>query len=117
MGFILELRPSHAAAARDLDSDRFSQSIRTSEVHVVLTSIGETMAAVRVGSELAWALDVPLTIVHLRAVPYPVPVDHPADLSPVETDAFVERMKAQGLDVELRVYLCRSVRRAITQAF
>jgi hypothetical protein len=84
---------------------------------VLFTSIGETMAAVRVGSELAKALDVPLTLVHLRTVPYAVPLDHPADLSPVETDMFVERVKAQGLDVELRVYLCRSVRRAIPLAF
>ena len=60
---------------------------------------------------------VPLTVIHFRAVPYALSVDRPDGLSPVETDGFVNRLRAAGLDTRVRVYLCRSAHRAIPMAF
>jgi hypothetical protein len=91
--------------------------IRTDSVYIVFTTIDETLAAVRVAAELGKAMAVPLTLIHFRAIPYPLSVDAPAGLSPVETDAFVERVRTEGIDVRVRVYLCRNERRAIPFAF
>lgn len=91
--------------------------MRLDAVNVVFTTADETLAAVRVASELGRALHVPLTVVHFRKVPYPLNVDAPAGLSPVETDAFVETVRAEGIDARMRVYLCRSDDRALPIAF
>jgi len=50
-------------------------------------------------------------------VPFQLPVDAPDGISPVETDAFVARLQAEGFDVRVRVYLCREERRTISLAF
>jgi hypothetical protein len=97
--------------------DRGYPAIRTDAVHVVFTSIDDSLAAVRVAHDLAKAVGVPLTLTHFRSVPYPVPVDAPDGLSPVETDAFVARLRAEGFNARVRVYLCRNERRAIPFAF
>jgi hypothetical protein len=72
-------------------------------------------------ARLAKALSVPLTLVHTRTVPYALPVDAPNGLSPVETDAFVHRIRdagrEAGVDVRVRVYLCRDVRDVVPGAF
>ena len=96
---------------------RDASAIRTDAVYVVFTTIDETLAAVRVADILGKAMTVPLTLIHFRAVPYPLSVDAPAGLSPVETDAFVGRLQAESFDVRVRVYLCRDERRAIPMAF
>jgi hypothetical protein len=44
-------------------------------------------------------------------------VDEPGGMSPVETDAFIDRLRAEGLDIRVRVYLCRDRRPAIPLAF
>jgi hypothetical protein len=38
-------------------------------------------------------------------------------MSPVETDAFIARLRAETLDIRVRVYVCRDGRRAIPLAF
>jgi hypothetical protein len=43
-------------------------------------------------------------------------VDAPCGISPVETDVFIERLRAEGLDVRVNVYLCRDEHRAIAAA-
>src|SRR4030088_2778467 len=86
-------------------------------VYVVFTSIDDTLAAAHVASDLARAMAAPLTVIHFRTVPYALSVDKPDGLSPVETDGFVKRLRAEGLDIRIRVYLCRSPRRAIPLAF
>jgi hypothetical protein len=93
------------------------QSINTDTVYVVFTSIEDTIAAVRVAGDLAKSLDVPVTLVHFRTVRYELPVDEPGGMSPVETDAFIDRLRAEGLDIRVRVYLCRDRRPAIPLAF
>jgi hypothetical protein len=97
--------------------ERSSPPVRTSEVYVLFTTLHETCAALRIATALASALGVPLTLVHLRTVPYSDRVEEPTGTSPLETDAFVRRLRSQGLNVRVRVYLCRSARRAILRAF
>jgi hypothetical protein len=91
--------------------------IRTDSVYIVFTTIDETLAAVRVAAELGKTMGVPLSLIHFRAVPYPLSVEAPAGLSPVETEAFMDRLRAEGIDVQVRVYLCRNERRVIPFAF
>src|ERR1700730_751133 len=95
-------------------SDR---AIRTDAIYVIYTSIDDTLAAVRVAGDFAKALDVPLTRIHFRTVPYALPVDAPCGVSPVETEAFIGRLPAEGLDLRVRVCLCRDRRQAIPLAF
>ena len=92
-------------------------AIRTDAVYVVYTSMDDTLAAVRVAGDFAKALGVPVMLIHFRTVPYALPVDAPCGISPVETDAFITRLRAEGLDIRVRVHLCRDGRRAIPLAF
>src|SRR5262245_44082328 len=62
-------------------------------------------------------MSVPLTLIHLRTVPYVLSVDAPTGLSPVETDGFMKRLREEGIDVRVRVYLCRDERRVIPFGF
>jgi hypothetical protein len=117
MGQIVELPAPRATLSSVHEADSPSPDIRTSEVYVVFTSVEETLAAVRVGSQLAGALAAPLTLVHFRAIPYGIPVDQPTGASPAETSSFMQRLRSQGLDLRLRVFLCRNPRRAIPRAF
>ena len=106
--------PGHDCAHRVLERD---VPVRTDAVNVVFTTPEETLAAVRVASALGKALAVPVTLIHFRAVPYPLSVDAPPGISPAETDAFVERLRSEGIDVRVRVYLCRSEGRVLPTAF
>jgi hypothetical protein len=92
-------------------------AIRTDAVYAVYTSIDDTLAAARVAANFAEALGVPVTLVHFRTVPFALPVDEPTGMSPVETDEFRARLRAEGLDIRVRVHLCRDDRRAIPIAF
>jgi hypothetical protein len=91
--------------------------VRTDTVNVVFTTAEETLAAVRVAAAIGKALAVPLTLIHFRAVPYSLSLDAPAGVSPVEPDAFVERVRSEGIDVRVRVYLCRREERVLPMAF
>ena len=91
--------------------------VRTESVNVLFTKPDETLEAVRVASVIGRAMAVPLTVTHLRAVPYPLTLEAPTGLSPAETDAFVERVRAEGIDVRVRVYLCRDTDDMLPKAF
>jgi hypothetical protein len=121
MGQIIRLESTAARNPDALTPGHSHPGIRTDAVFVVFTSIDETLAAVRIASDLAKALGVPLTLVHPRTVPYVLPVDAPNGLSAVETDAFVHRVgdagRDAGVDVRVRVYLCRDARQVIPMAF
>jgi hypothetical protein len=99
---------------RPVSDDR---DLRTDAVYVLYTSIEETFMALRVASGFARELDVPLILVHYRAVPYPLAVDRPTGISPVEAEAFQERLRAEHLDVDCRVCLCRDEFRAVANGF
>src|SRR5262245_26875355 len=102
-------RPVSPATIRD------RRDIDTNNVYVVYTSIDETFAALRTAGGFATALRVPLILVHYRTVPYPLPVDGPTGLSPIQSEEFLERLRAERLDVQSRVYLCRDDRQAIAR--
>ena len=100
-----------------LDCHSIVPLVRTDAVHVVYTALDETMVAVRVADGLAKAMAVPVTLVHFRTVPYALSVDRPVGISPIATDAFLERVRAEGIELRARVYLCRHERSAIPMAF
>jgi hypothetical protein len=92
-------------------------AIRTDAVNVVFTTLEDTLAAVRLAQSLAKALAVPLTLMYFRPASSAVPVDAPNGVSTVETDAFVNRLRAEGVDVRVRIFLCGNVRQALRLAF
>src|SRR5262249_4602844 len=91
--------------------------VRTDVVYILFTTVDETVEAVRVAAAFGRAMSVPLTLIHFRSVPYAWSVDAPAGVSPVETRAFVDRLRAEGIEVRARVFLCRDQKRAIRMAF
>src|SRR5215831_2053461 len=99
------------------DFDDSAWSVRTDAVSVLYTTEEETFAAARVAAVLARAMAVPLTIVHCRAVPYPLSVDAPAGVSPAESDAFTRRLQSEGIDARVRVFLCRNRENTVPKAF
>jgi hypothetical protein len=117
MSQIIQLASAAVEAPRGPRREHSNPAVRTDAVYVVHTSIDDTLAAVRVAGDFAKALGVPITLIHFRTVPYALSVDEPPGMSPVETDAFVTRLRAEGLDTRVRVYLCRDPRRAIPLAF
>jgi hypothetical protein len=105
------------AGATDTGSPRVP-ALRTDAVSVLYTTFEDTLEAVRVAADLAQAMLVPLRVVHFRTVPVQVPVNHPDGLSPVETDAFVGRLRQEGItSARVRVYLCRDEVTTIPFAF
>ena len=92
-------------------------AVRTDGVYIVFTTVEATVAAAHVAAAFADALAVPLTLVHFRVVPYPLEVDAPVGISPVETNAFADHLKAEGINVHVRVFLCRHSDRALPMAF
>jgi hypothetical protein len=121
MGQLIQLDRNDAETPHAAARGHATAAISTDAVYVVYTSIDATLAAVRIASELAQALSVPLTLVHPRTVPYVLPVDGPNGLSPVQTDAFVNRIREAGrqagVDVRVRIYLCREVQHVVPLAF
>ena len=91
--------------------------IRTDAVYVVYTSIEDTFAAIKAADGFAKPLGLPVTVVHLKTVPYAVALDTPDGISPIQTDEFRARLQAANLNVQLSVYLCRDERQAIATAF
>jgi len=83
------------------------------DVYVIFTSIDETLRAVRVARRLARAMRSGVTIVHFRPIGFGAPLEEPAGLSPVETDAFKARLEAEDCDARIRVCVCRDARQAI----
>jgi hypothetical protein len=116
MSQIIQLAPAAVEATRGPSLDHGNPSIRTDAIYVIYTSIEGTLAAVRVAGDFGKALGVPVTLIHFRTVPYALPVDAPSGISPVETDAFLERLRAEDRDIRVNVYLCRDEHDAIPLA-
>src|SRR5262249_48950924 len=91
--------------------------VRTDTVNVVFTTADETLAAVHVASALGKALAAPLTVIHFSPVSYPLPAKAPAPVPPVETEIFMERVRAEGIDARVRVYLCGNDDQVLPSAF
>ncbi len=91
--------------------------MHTEAISVVYTGFDETVPAARAGADLARKMGVPLRVVHFRTVPHNDDVERPAGMSPVETDAFAERLRREQIDARVRVYLCRDEAASIPFAF
>jgi hypothetical protein len=83
------------------------------QVYVLFTDLEETLRAVRVAKRLARAIGSGVTVIHFRSIGFGAPLEQPAGLSPVETDAFKARLEAEDCDARVRVCLCRDARQAI----
>jgi hypothetical protein len=104
-------------APRNRGVESEARAIRTDTVYVVFTTAAQTLPAIRVAAALGRRLGGSLRLIHCRVVPYPLQVDAPAGVSAIEVDAFVERVKAEGIDLQLRVYLCRNDAQVLPNAF
>jgi hypothetical protein len=93
-----------------------NHDLRTNAVYVVYTSTEQTLAALRIAGGFAEALSVPLILIHYRTVPYPLAVDSPTGVSPIHSEEFRQRLRAERIDVVSRVYLCRNEGHAIGAA-
>ncbi|PYR52962.1 MAG: hypothetical protein DMF89_00995 [Acidobacteria bacterium] len=117
MGELIQI-PAKILAASDRSlAGRADLPVRTDAVYVVFTSIEDTLAAVKVAHSLATTMSASLKIAHLWMVPTPLPVDAPTGISPAESEAFLARLRAEGVSAEVCICLCRSDQRAIAQAF
>jgi hypothetical protein len=92
-------------------------TVRTTEVCVLLTSVEETRSALRVAHDLAQAMAASLTLIDLRPTQLPLqPASPHRDTDPRKT-AFVERLRSQGIAVNLRLFVCQDEWQAIPLAF
>ena len=115
MSEVIQLAPSTARSSARIR--RRSEPVRVDAVHIVFTTIDETLAATRVAAAMARAMAVPLKVIHMRAVPFPLSIDTPAGRSPVEAGGFVECARAEGIDLVVDKYLCRDAARLMPIAF
>jgi hypothetical protein len=121
---IIPLRPhvvrpltlNTGASALLPDCGRDGSTIRTDAVYAVYTSPEPTLIALRTANAFANAMGVPLTLLHLRAVPYNWPIDAPSGISPIQTASFSKRLCAAALEPRIAVHLCRDERDAIALA-
>jgi len=118
MGEVVHVLPRAAREILTTDVEpRPPAAVRTHTIYVVQTSIEGTLAAVPVAAELARTLKVPVTVVQFRTFRRLAPPDPLAGVAPSEIDPFIERVRADGLDIRVRVYLCRDERQAFPLAF
>ena len=87
------------------------------EVYVLFTSIEDTLQAAAVGQALATRMRAQLTLMHLRVVPFRIPIDRPAGISPAQTADFVGALRTAASDARVKVVLCRDECKAIATAF
>jgi hypothetical protein len=122
MSSVIQLSTVSAAERDQRDQpagaqDVVAASVRSDAVYVVHTTPDDTLAAIEVAKDFAKAFGVSTTVVHFRTVPYVLPVEAPTGISPLETNAFIERLRQEDLNVRVRVYLCRNERRTMPFAF
>jgi hypothetical protein len=91
--------------------------VRTESVSVLFTTEEATLAAARVASAMAKAMGVPVSVIDVRTVPYPLSMDSPVESSPVESEAFKQRLEMAGVDARVRVFWCRNRKSVVPRAF
>ncbi len=94
-----------------------SGPLQYAEVCVLFTSPDDTLRALSVASDLARLVDGEIRLVDFRVVPVGAPVESPTGRPRIETDGFLDRVRAAGLDVRVDVYVCRNAREAIPRVF
>jgi hypothetical protein len=110
---IIPITRARASGTASGSSDRERVPWAPPQVYVLYTNPEDTLGAARVARRLASAMGSGVTVVHFRSIGFGSPLEHPAGLSPVETDAFRARLAAEIGDVRVRVCLCRNAREAI----
>jgi len=114
MSPVLQLSPFSHSISPGRRSDR--GVAETGDVFAVYTALDETLAALRAAASFAGPLGATVTLVHFRTVPYAQPIDAPAGISPIATEAFSQQLATEGLEVSRRVYTCRELGSAIRGA-
>ena len=76
-------------------------------VYVLATSAPGTRAALRAAGSFARGLDACIVLLVPHVVPYPQALEHPADSVDFVADRFRELAVEIGVDVSIRVCLCR----------
>ncbi len=111
-------RPEDPAGG-DAPADReMHASVRPSDVYVLFTSLDGTLAALRVARDLAASLSTStVRLVDFRVIQIGAPVEAPTGRSPIEADGFLDRVRAEGIDVRVNVYVCRNASCAIPHVF
>jgi hypothetical protein len=102
--------------ARNRHVEPGDSAVRTDRICVISTSFEETLAAVHVAAGIARPMRVPVSLIHFRTVPYALPLEEPDGLDPLENGAFTDRLREEGVEVRIRVYLCRSERQSLSLA-
>ena len=92
------------------------RALQHADVCVLFTSPDETVGALRVASDLARLLGGEVRLVDFRVVPMGAPIDAPTGLSRIET-TFLDRVRAEAIDVRVDVYVCRNASHAIPRVF
>ena len=110
---IIPITRARAGGATSAAPGPESTTCAPRQVYVLFTSPEETLGAVRVAGRLASAMGGGVTVIHFRSIGFGSPLEHPAGLSPVETEAFRARLAAEDCDARVRVCLCRDARQAI----
>ncbi len=114
---LLQESPVVTSEIPSLDITSQQPVMRTDAISVVYTGFEETLGAARVAADLAAKMRVPVRVVHFRTVPRQSDVARPDGVSPVETEAFAERLRRERIDARVRVYLCRDELKTISYAF
>jgi hypothetical protein len=103
-------RPSQSAGSTGRDQ------LATDAVYLLFTSVDDTLAAIPAASELARTLRCPLRVIHMRQIPFTVPLESPCGVSPLETPLFKAQLDAADPEAESRVFLCRDAVAALDEA-
>jgi hypothetical protein len=96
---------------------RGGPSPRTASIYFVWTTAKDAMDAARVGHGLAMAMGVPLTLVQFRPMPAFVIADAANNSVGPETLVCLERLRLEGIEPRVRLYLCPGDRRTLPFAF
>jgi hypothetical protein len=110
---IIPITRARASGTTNGSPGRESTAWAPQQIYVLFTDPEETLRAVRVAGPLAHAIGGDVTVVHFRSIGFGAPLEYPAGLSPVETDAFRARLAAVDGNASVRVWLCRDARQAI----
>ncbi len=114
---IVEL-PSLPSEARPSEAETPADSMpKVADISVIYTTADETLAALRAAEELARPLKRLVRLIDFRVVQVGAPVEAPTGRSPIATNGLLDRLQAEGIDVQAEVYVCRDVRCAIPRVF
>ncbi len=82
-------------------------------VHVIFTSVPETLAALKHAGELASKLDARITLIVPQVVPYPAPLESPPVLLEFNERRFRALARQSPVETAVSIYLCRDRREAL----